>query len=648
MPRAVVTGPRSRGAQVARVVVPFLIAGLLFLLGLTVGAVLVAVAACVLLVLTAVAPRAAQRVEHVFERVGHWVGHGLAIVLLGIVDLLVFTPLAFVLWVFRYDPLAPGVRRDAASFWHAHTGRALPGKPFADERSLFVPAGAVGYRRSRPVLRIATVIGVVALLLLADLGAGWVYDEVARSTRGTAAVADDSFDAATQPAFRDAPWARDLLQEQTELPGVRDPYLGYRIGDMTGRYTNFVNGARVSYEPATNAKKLVVWFFGASALFGAGQRDGYTIPSQFARIAEQAGVPVEVRNFGRPATSSWQELELLEQVVGQGEKPDFVVFYDGFNDLNTQLNIMLSTVPVDIFDPSAAGVSQAAAKAQIAADTNSKQSTAAQQAASAPTDTAPSGFDAVVDAYWDQAASHRVYDAIDELLNGSGAPKTQFAQGIDQKPTGELHLERPDRRRPRANTVALQERSAELATSIASGQGAEAAFYWQPFVYTKKLLPDEEPYTQFDGYDAARWVPAMAEVRKLLKKTPYTDLGTALDSATEPVLWDFVHTNEEGARLSAQAIFDNLKPRLQQRLREGLVDEHPRDQRVLPRLRGRPRAGRRRSSPPRRRSGSPARSTTPASRPMRSRTACSAARSTPTASTRSSTTTSRSPRSCAC
>jgi lysophospholipase L1-like esterase len=44
------------------------------------------------------------------------------------------------------------------------------------------------------------------------------------------------------------------------------------------------------------------------------------------------------------------------------------------------------------------------------------------------------------------------------------------------------------------------------------------------------------------------------------------DIGAALDSATDPVLWDFVHTNEEGARLSARAIFDNLQPQLEARL----------------------------------------------------------------------------------
>ena len=29
----------------------------------------------------------------------------------------------------------------------------------------------------------------------------------------------------------------------------------------------------------------------------------------------------------------WQELELFEQLVASGKKPDLVVFYDGFNDL---------------------------------------------------------------------------------------------------------------------------------------------------------------------------------------------------------------------------------------------------------------------------------------------------------------------------
>ena len=35
------------------------------------------------------------------------------------------------------------------------------------------------------------------------------------------------------------------------------------------------------------------------------------------------------------------------------------------------------------------------------------------------------------------------------------------------------------------------------------------------------------------------------------------------DGAATPTLWDFVHTNEEGARLVAAALYSRLLPQLQ-------------------------------------------------------------------------------------
>ncbi|MFN8027584.1 MAG: hypothetical protein U0W40_14865 [Acidimicrobiia bacterium] len=551
-----------RGARVVRLLVPFVIGALLLLLGLRVAGLLVLVAACLLGALTFLAPAAAARVEHWFGRFGYWVGHVLGIVLLGLVDLLIFTPIAFLLWVFRYDPLAPGVKRDARSFWHAHTGKALPAKPYADERSLFSPVGAGASRPPRPVLRIATVVGVVSLLLLADLGAGWVYDEVSSATHGTPAVADDTFDPAAQPAFRDAPWAQELLDEQATLPGVRDTYLGYRLDALTRRYTNVVDGARVSYQPATSGTPLTVWFFGGSALFGDGQRDDHTIPSEFARIAEEQGIPVEVRNYGRPGVAMWQELELYEQLVGAGQKPDLVVFYDGFNDLAWQLNVLLTTVPVNVYDANATDSASAAARQQISADIAATQKRT--PSASSSSSGGSSGFEAVADAYWDQAGSRRVYDAVDELFNGSSGPQTQFAKGVTQHATSDAPAD-PQNIEAAKNAVSIQKRAARLAASIAAGQGSDSAFFWQPNAFTKKLTPDEEAYTHLDLYEAERWVPAVTEARKLLRGSRFVDLGDALDGASGPVLWDFVHTNEEGARLVAAAMFDNLRTKLEQR-----------------------------------------------------------------------------------
>ncbi len=538
---------------VLRLLLPLAFAALLWWLGLEIAAVLVVVAVVVLTVIGIVSPALAMRIEHLMARFGVLIGRAIGLVLLTIVNLFVFTPVAFAMWLFRYDALAPGARRDETSFWHGHTGRSLPKRQFTDERALWSPVGATSPRR-RPVLRVATVVGVVSLLLIADLAGGWIYDEVSSETHGTAAVADDTFDPAAQPAFRDSPWVSEVLAEQSSIPSVKDSFLGYRPGAKASTYTNIVDGVRTSYSPSVSGDPVSVWFFGASALFGDGQRDDHTIPSEFARLAEADGIPVEVRNFGRPGTAMWQELELFQQLISTGQKPDLVVFYDGFNDLAWQMNIQLTTEPTNIYDPQSGQTTNAGIS-----DTDAT----AKKVAPATAPATGTSVSDVLGAYWDQSASHHVYDALDELFGGSDPQPVQFAKGVEQKTTGAGST--TDVTAAAENTVSIQARAASLAQAVATSVGADANFFWQPNVFTKKLLPEEEAYLGMGGYDPGRWNPAIAQVRKLLKRTPYVYVGDSLDGATQPVLWDFVHTNEEGARLSAAAVYANLKVKLRDR-----------------------------------------------------------------------------------
>src|SRR5262249_13946081 len=113
------------------------------------------------------------------------------------------------------------------------------------------------------------------------------------------------------------------------------------------------------------------------------------------------------------------------------------------------------------------------------------------------------------------------------------------------------------------NAVGIQERAAVLATALGEARGFKTMFFEQPSAFTKRLLEEELPYRSLPGYEPERWEPAVREARRLLKRTPYVDLGRALDSAQTPVLADFVHTNEEGARLAAQALYRHLKPKLE-------------------------------------------------------------------------------------
>ncbi|MEX1008292.1 MAG: hypothetical protein WD271_10670 [Acidimicrobiia bacterium] len=549
--------PRSRArAGLLRIAIAVALGAVLWWLGFAVVALAIVVAAIVLTAASWAWPAGSGRIEAVLRRFGHTVGRALTLVLLTAVNLLVFTPVAIVMRVVGHDPLAPGTRRTDASFWHPRRARSMPERQFADERALFARIGEAKHRR-RPILRLATAVGVVVLILAADLGAGWVYDQVSDASRSPAAAADDSMAIEDQPALQDSPWARDFVAEQNQLVATPDTYLGYRYADFRGRYLTLVNGVRRSYQPAGGGR-LKVWFFGGSALFGDIQRDEHTIPSEVARIAEADGLPIEVRNYGRPATSTWMELGLLEELIAKAGKPDVVVFYDGFNDLAWQLNIRLSPDPYNPFD----GSSSASDAAALPSSNPPAEPAVKRKPAPASDDDGGTSVSDVISAYWDQAASHRVYDAISDLVDPPGKQPVRFAKGVEEHHTSSAPAS-PESVQAGQNAASIEKRAAMLVTALGRAHGFRPLFFYQPTVFTKRLLADEERYRALPSYEPERWDPATQEARNLLKATPYIDLGRSLDGMTRPVLSDFVHINEDGAHRVAEAMYEHLRAQLQ-------------------------------------------------------------------------------------
>lgn len=142
--------------------------------------------------------------------------------------------------------------------------------------------------------------------------------------------------AVTEPALADSPWAQDFFTELRTQDQQTTPYVNFEYRDRAGRYLNVRDQLRVSH---TAHRGPVVWFFGGSAVFGEGQRDGHTIPSEVARIAGANGHPIQVRNFGVQADSNFQSMLRLEQALAvRRPKPDVVVFYDGANDVSQHLS----------------------------------------------------------------------------------------------------------------------------------------------------------------------------------------------------------------------------------------------------------------------------------------------------------------------
>lgn len=131
-------------------------------------------------------------------------------------------------------------------------------------------------------------------------------------------------------SHEDEPFAQELFNEQASLPMIEDGELEFLPGDYDAKFTHVKRFERRSL--VTSQDGPTIWFFGGSTLFGIGQRDEHTIPSEVARLAASEDTPVQVSTFGFPSFASWQEAGLMRRVLAERSKPDLVVFYHGVND----------------------------------------------------------------------------------------------------------------------------------------------------------------------------------------------------------------------------------------------------------------------------------------------------------------------------
>jgi len=271
----------------------------------------------------------------------------------------------------------------------------------------------------------------------------------------------------TPYAHEHEPFAKELFTEHAVMPTVNDPEIGYMTApEVSKRYVNVHRSARRTWAPPHPT--VTVWFFGGSSMFGVGQRDDHTIPSEVAKLAHADGVDIRAVNYAESGWVRWQEEAMYRRLVEHHRPPDLVVFYDGIND----------------------------------------------------------------------------YTLACRALKAGVSPTGQTLKSLEDK-AGEC----PDE-----------------AAEVAAGQlavpdlGVPVVAFLQPDVYTvqptpgslaKRLKLYPEPTGQRREQEKAMGAEA-----------GLVDLSGALDGAREPLLFDYAHTNERGARVVAEAMWPKLRERL--------------------------------------------------------------------------------------
>ena len=126
-------------------------------------------------------------------------------------------------------------------------------------------------------------------------------------------------------------------KEFTQIKPQYEPFVLWTEIPYKGE-TITINEKGLRNTPGSKCEKgaYTVFNFGGSAMWGAGAPDSETIPAILAALLrEQMGKPVCVMNYAQNSYVVGQNIEQLMNLLLLGERPELIIFYDGYNDVYT-------------------------------------------------------------------------------------------------------------------------------------------------------------------------------------------------------------------------------------------------------------------------------------------------------------------------
>ena len=261
--------------------------------------------------------------------------------------------------------------------------------------------------------------------------------------------------------------------------------------------------------------------FGGSTMFGTGARDDYTIPSYLARQAEQAGIDLEVTNFGERAFVNWQNVLRLAELCAEGRVPDLVIFYEGANDVASKLRM-----------PTLARSHLYHEEWRSLTNPEDHWSHYAKQ--------------------WFEQYS--VVHMVGRMLGHKGAMRRAHETFLSTEAERVQQLA--------DEVVATYGQNTAFVRKLADAYGFKAWFFWQPVIVTKaqRTLEERSYPDRFQGLFDEVYLAATVQMQS---EDFAIDLSRALDDQEATIYIDFAHVSEEGNRIIADLIFEQMRPYLQ-------------------------------------------------------------------------------------
>jgi hypothetical protein len=508
---------RKDGFSPLQLLIPLIIAGILVLWGKLLFGAVVAAIGLALVLLRFAAPRAHQILMKLLTALGLWLARAISYSFLAVVYVVIFAPIAVAARLLGRDSLDLKRRRSSSTYW-SRVPNVNPIRLFARPFLSEVRADAENGSFTTVFRRVSALLHVALMLLFLNFAIAFVYEKANDFIREAGAIDARS----KKSVYANSTWVEDFWRETHESRNYNyAPFIGWVRGDYAGQYVNIKDGQRRTYRaPAQKGRAYQLYAFGGSTMFGTGARDDYTIPSYLARRAEQAGMNLEVTSFGERAFVNWQNVLRLAELCAQGRVPDFVVFYEGANDVASKLK-----------------TPTLARSHHYHEDWRNL--------------TKPENYQAHYAKQWFERYSlvHKVGRRIGHERAVRRARETN------------LSTEAARVQRLANEVVATYAENAAFVRKLADAYGFRVWFFWQPVVVTKARRTEEERYygDRFGGLFDAVYTAATARMQL---EDFATNLSRAFDDQEATIYIDFAHVSEEGNRIVTDRIFEHVRPHL--------------------------------------------------------------------------------------
>jgi lysophospholipase L1-like esterase len=323
--------------------------------------------------------------------------------------------------------------------------------------------------------------------------------------------------------YASLPWPKEYFAELRRLTISRfDPFLGWRRPEFHGKYINLSKeGIRSTWNPkvAREQKVKKVFCFGGSTTWGVGARDDFTVPSLLSKRLNQGRPAFQVTNFGEKGYTSTQELIYLVLLLKQKNIPDYVIFYDGVNEvmvgaMNGKPGLVFNFEGMrDQFE----GKDKKSGRNKI----------------------------------WQEIKRLKLYRAFADLQG-------LVASGKIAEPNKNQYPVKNKQEMPRLAEDIMMDylKNIEVIRHLGQAYGFQCLFVWQPaLLTTRSLTAEEKRLDAWNNQDMVAMYRLVYDKMRATSAPNFYNLSTMFDAKEKTIFFSWAHITEEGNALVADRIF---------------------------------------------------------------------------------------------